>query len=63
MRKDWICDGKTLIAFDTIHGPLGRVVALSFYALDSKMPGFNMCFPFTTWKEFQREVADYDPQS
>jgi hypothetical protein len=65
MRKEWMCGaGNALLSLDTIDLPEGpMVVALSFYARDGRMPGFNMCFPLETWKDFQREVADYEPES
>jgi hypothetical protein len=64
VRKELIVGGNTKITLDTIHLPQGGgVVALSFYTLRGEWPGFNMCFPLGNWKDFQRAVADYEPES
>jgi hypothetical protein len=61
MRKEYQSNELTTISFDTFDLPQGKVVALSFYSYKGDMPGFTMCFPADTWKDFQREVADYEP--
>ncbi len=68
VRKEFICGNHTTITLDTFDQIAGMpeggaVVALSFYTISGEWPGFTMCFPLENWKDFQREVADYDPQS
>jgi hypothetical protein len=60
MRKEYRND-FVAITFDTLDLPEGKVVALSFYSNKGEAPGFTICFPADTWKDFQREVSDYEP--
>jgi hypothetical protein len=63
MTKEFVACDETIVTLGTFAVPCGGyVVALSFYTTTGKFPGFTMCFPIESWKDFRREVADYDPE-